>query len=163
MTREDKQLLVKDLCQRLPYGVRCAGWLNITSDKDVDKVYPWVDGELMDGITDIQVRIQGTWIKIEFVRPYLRPMTSMTEEEKEDLLNYVVGKDSKYFEVCDDVSITDKSPDVQDFKSFDKKWINFNPNTTSRYIEWFLKNHFDFCDLIQKGLALTAPEGMYKI
>ena len=163
MTQENKELLLKDICARLPYGIRCAGWLNITSDKDVDKVYPWVDGELMDGITDSQVRIQGTWIKIEFVRPYLRPMTSMTDKEKKDLLNYVVGKGSKYFEVCDDVSITDKSSDEQDVKSFELKWINFNPNTTSRYIEWLLKNHFDFCNLIPKSLALPAPEGMYKI
>ena len=97
------------------------------------------------------------------IKPYLRSMSSMTDKEKKDLLNYVVGKGSKYFEVCDDVSITDKSSDVQDLKSFELKWINFNPNTTSRYIEWLLKKHFDFCDLIPKNLALPAPEGMYKI
>ena len=56
----------------------------------------------------------------------------MTDKEKKDLLNYVVGKGSKYFEVCDDVIITDKRSDVQDLKSFELKWINFNPNTTSR-------------------------------
>lgn len=153
MTQEYKELLIKDLSCRIPYGVI----VNINGISNVKLTSVSWYGEV--GVDDGSTYLYP----ISEVRPYLFPLSSMTEEEKEDLLNYVVGKDSKYFEVCDDVSITDKSPDVQDFKSFDKKWINFNPNTTSRYIEWFLKNHFDFCDLIQKGLALTAPDGMYKI
>ena len=137
MTREDKQLLVKDLCQRLPYGVRCAGWLNITSDKDVDKVYPWVDGELMDGITDIQVRIQGTWIKIEFVRPYLRPLSSMTPEEK------------KYIKYKWGYSDWDTLNDFMNYSLIDTC-------DAESFIDWLNANHFDYRGLIEKGLAIDA-------
>ena len=111
MKQENKELLLKDICARLPYHP-------IVHIHDIDVIdydnylYPdYIEKMMSDSIR---------------LKPYLRPMSSMTDEEKEDLLNYVVGKDSKYFEVCDDVSITDTSPDVQDFKSFDKKWINFN-------------------------------------
>ena len=145
-------MLLKDLCARLPYGV-------IVKYKQ-KTLYPV--GEYTVNVKADDDILQHRLKHLDF-KPYLRPMSSMTEEEKKDLLNYVVGKDSKYFEICDDVSITDKSSDVQDVKSFELKWINFNPNTTSQYIEWLLKNHFDFCDLIQRGLALTAPDGMYKI
>ena len=145
MTQE-KEILLKDLCARLPYGVIV---------KDRNGIH-----ELTPGNTEFTDLFYSNKCNI---KPYLRPMSSMTDKEKKDLLNYVVGKGSKYFEVCDDVSITDKSSDVQDLKSFELKWINFNPNTTSRYIEWLLKKHFDFCDLIPKNLALSAPEGMYKI
>ena len=49
MTQEEKQLLLKDLCARLPWGC---------SETD-----PY---------------------KIEQVKPYLRPLSSMTEEEKRE-------------------------------------------------------------------------------
>ena len=140
MTQEYKDLLLKDLCARLPYGV-------IVKYKQ-KTLYP--GGEYTVNVKDDDDILQHRLKHLDF-KPYLRPMSSMTEEEKKDLLNYVVGKDSKYFEVCDDVSITDKSSDVQDVKSFELKWINFNPNTTSRYIEWLLKNHFDYRGLIEKG------------
>ena len=153
MTQKDKELLLKDLCSRLPYGVK---GLHRGEKREL---------LVMDSFGSYQVNGYDAWFDLNSVifKPYLRPMSSMTDKEKKDLLNYVVGKGSKYFEVCDDVSITDKSSDVQDLKSFELKWINFNPNTTSRYIEWLLKKHFDFCDLIPKNLALSAPEGMYKI
>ena len=147
MTQE-KEILLKDLCARLPYHP-------IVHIHDIDVID--YDNYLYPDYIEKMMSYSIT------LKPYLRSMSSMTDKEKKDLLNYVVGKGSKYFEVCDDVSITDKSSDEQDVKSFELKWINFNPNTTSRYIEWLLKNHFDFCNLIQRGLALTAPDGMYKI
>lgn len=150
MKKEDKELLLRDLCARLPYGVKCQAHNGTLICVNVN-----------NGIAVVQTDRGVRQVLIENLKPYLRPVSSMTEEEKEDLLNYVVGKDSKYFEVCNDGSITDMSPDEQDFKSFKLKWINFNPNTTSRYIGWLLKNHFDFCDLIPKGLALEASKDMY--
>ena len=68
MTREEKQLLFKDLCGRLPYGVvvRC-------TDSDTDyKCFL---------TTDILHEIQNGYEYYDY-RPYLRPMSSMTEEEK---------------------------------------------------------------------------------
>ena len=150
MKKEDKELLLQDLSMRLPYGVKCQAHNGTLICVNAN-----------NGIAVVQTDRGVRQVLIVNLKPYLRPMSSMTDEEKKDLLNYVVSKDSKYFEVCSDGSITDMSPDVQDFKSFKLKWINFNPNTTSRNIGWLLKNHFDFCDLIPKGLALEAPKDMY--
>ena len=158
MEKEDKEILLRDLCARLPYGVK------VKTPND-DEVYTLLSLNPNKGIAVIGMPFDDVFatskVKVEDIKPYLRPLSSMTDEEKKDLLNYVVSKDSKYFEVCSDGSITDMSPDVQDFKSFELKWINFHPNTTSRNIGWLLKNHFDFCDLIPKGLALEAPKDMY--
>ena len=71
MTQEDKELLLKDLCARLPYGVICYNSDTESNFKlcdvaDIDSGYPTFDygyGEL------------------KTVKPYLRPMSSMTEEE----------------------------------------------------------------------------------
>ena len=150
MKKEDKELLLQDLSMRLPYGVKCQAHNGTLICVNAN-----------NGIAVVQTDRGVRQVLIVNLKPYLRPLSSMTDEEKKDLLNYVVSKDSKYFEVCSDGSITDISPDVQDFKSFELKWINFHPNTTSRNIGWLLKNHFDFCDLIPKGLALEAPKDMY--
>lgn len=150
MKKEDKELLLQDLSMRLPYGVKCQAHNGTLICVNAN-----------NGIAVVQTDRGVRQVLIVNLKPYLRPLSSMTDEEKKDLLNYVVSKDSKYFEVCSDGSITDMSPDVQDFKSFELKWINFHPNTTSRNIGWLLKNHFDFCDLIPKGLALEAPKDMY--
>ena len=62
MTQEDKDLLLKDLCTRLPYGV-----LVLNKDGDVES-FTWQElKEFGDGYIP---------------KPYLRPMSSMTEEEK---------------------------------------------------------------------------------
>lgn len=63
MTQEDKELLLKDLSGRLPYGVKIRSFM-----ADVKLNY---DNYL-------------EYIKLNCFRPYLRPMSSMTEEEKEE-------------------------------------------------------------------------------
>jgi len=73
MTQEDKTLLLKDLCARLPYGVKA--------------LTPWKkDGPgpvtLIDITSSKQVRVFEDWYDIEEIKPYLRPMSSMTEEEE---------------------------------------------------------------------------------
>ena len=81
MTKEDKELLLKDLCARLPYGVII---------QEYNEEYGYVDNVLNTiGIGYFSIHeacIEGTWINhIENVRPYLRPMSSMTEDEYKDL------------------------------------------------------------------------------
>ena len=115
MTQEEKELLLKDLCARLPYGVM----LNING----------YDRMLMPCHIDL--------ISIDKIqcKPYLRPMSSMTEKERETF-NYLC--ESRYF---------------------------YSSNINGRnydYYDWLNSNHFDYHDLIEKGLALEAPEGMYK-
>ena len=72
MTKEDKQLLLRDLCARLPYRVH----MHTNSTDNI---------ELLDIVRDIDYEDQY-WINgyyyVEDVRPYLRSMEDMTEEEK---------------------------------------------------------------------------------
>ena len=71
MTQEEKQLLLKDLCARLMYGVKCACSNNFNGEFDI--ISPL-------STSHIDMIIGG----IHPVKPYLRPMSSMTEEEREE-------------------------------------------------------------------------------
>ena len=86
MTQEEKDLLVKDLCPRLPYGVVCqvddgAAGLN--------------DGKLVEiDISKELVRFDADYYwdaYIDDIKPYLFPMSNMTEEQKEDMIKSSVG------------------------------------------------------------------------
>ena len=119
MTQEEKQLLFKDLCARLPYGVIVHRYSdNCYSDKcDIS----------IDNVDDFVYFLE--YSEGEEFKPYLRPMSSMTEEER-------IKYESLYD--CIDEGL---------IKVFD--WLN--------------AHHFDYRSLIEKGLALEAPDGMYKI
>lgn len=86
MTRQDKELLLCDLCARLPYGVLCHINGDDTSTPrklsriEVDEL----DGILLDFWTDREDYL-SIQVYLSEVKPYLRPMSSMTEEEKEEL------------------------------------------------------------------------------
>lgn len=123
MTKEDRDLLLKDLCARLPYNVKIQSWYGaiITSDLNT---FPF-SMEEMDK--------EDMWDQLSGFKPYLRPMSSMTKEERKEFNNIL---EFQYY-----------SDDSQMCESTD--WLN--------------KNHFDYRGLIEKGLALEAPEGMYKI
>ena len=116
MTIEEKQILLKDLCARLPYGVKVTNGLHTITLK------PCSDTSII--------------IKNEHILPYLRPMSSMTEEERREY--------DKLIAKC----IYD--PEAYFFENY------------NRLYDWLFKHHFDFRGLIEKGLALEAPEDMYK-
>ena len=117
MKPEDKELLLKDLCARLLYRVKIElSW--------------WVMGEG----TYINTALEPDHINqllndkdgdIE-IKPYLRPMSSMTEEQKEEYQHITERRmyDSSY-------SISDS-------------------------IYWLNSHHFDYSGLIEKGLAIDA-------
>ena len=87
MNTEEKQLLLKDLCARLPYGVM----IEITSDGGM--VEASYDMRLDAGLLADLLRSEDDF------KPYLRPMSSMTEEEKEELKQEHV-KDEKLYAEC---------------------------------------------------------------
>jgi len=127
MTQEEKSLLLQDLCARLPYEV------NI-------QVKEWtvLDTELKIGHIN---RLQNDDIEL---KPYLRPMSSMTEEEKR-----------QYGELCDE--------DIRQLTSVQIVHPGLKYKTSChRSIDWLNKNMFDYRRLIEKGLALSAHVGMYK-
>ena len=121
--QEDKDLLLKYLCMALPYGVV----IKITSDDGMlDVSYNIkLDADLLSDL------LHG---EDDFM-PYLRPMSSMTEEEVMEFNN--IPSTRNYQIVNGDLPW-----DVANYKQ----------------IQWLLKKHFDFMDLIAKGLALEASE-----
>ena len=149
MTQEEKELLLKDLCARLPYGIKVYCEWNAFKSSRIGE-----DGVLI-GVNYSKryilfSRSNGLHTKIPFnhidgiVKPYLRPMSSMTEEEK----NYIKNR------WCyDDWS------DIYDFLNHYK----IDAEDADDFIDWFNENMFDYRGLITMGLALEASDGMYKI
>ena len=82
MTTEEKQLLLIDLCARLPYGVKCSF---ISSKGDIPSTITKIDveNETVSHKPDGQTVVYFHFIESGYIKPYLRPMSSMTEEEKE--------------------------------------------------------------------------------
>ena len=133
MTQEDKELLLKDICARLPYGVNILheGW-NFEWDDELSTV------EKVVGIDEdfIYTKVINTHNGEEYRddkwpidtfddKLFLRPMSSMTEEQEKEYNNlncYEVG--------C-------------------------FPHTEEA-IDYLIKNHFDYRGLIEKGLAIDA-------
>ena len=126
MTQEEKQLLLQDLCARLPYGV-CAHVRYKEGEPCYGKLTP----------RDIQWFIDSN---IENIKPYLRPMSSMTEEEKKEFNSLINGVEERCINAYGKGGYTLAFIEVND-------WLN--------------AHHFDYRGLIEKGLALEAPEGMY--
>ena len=124
MTQEEKKLLYKDLSARQSYRpfVCFAGKVTM----------PFLD---VIATTESNELISINCLNPEDVKPYLRPMSSMTEEE------------SKEFAMLQ-----------TDFYS--DGWLY--PIAAVNMVDWLNANHFDFRGLIPMGLALEAPEGMYK-
>ena len=83
MTQEEKQILLRDLCARLPYGVKCRALYNKFTTTLVDvKVDPNIGDDLCIITVKLEKTGQNSPSLIEDIRPYLRPMSSMTEEEE---------------------------------------------------------------------------------
>jgi len=138
MTQKEKQLLLKDLCARLPYGVKFA------FTGDVIRVAKGIDLRVTDdGEWEYFVASKGaSAVEITDAKPYLRPMSSMTEEER---------KEVREFGVCYDGAFHNDVYDVG--TSMEEAFLA---------ISWLIERHFDINYLINKGLALEAKEGMYK-
>ena len=135
MTQEEKQILLKDLCARLPYGVIMH---HKNANQDFNLVAVFNDGRI--GVSTLKENVELTPTSINECKPYLRPMSSMTEEEHDDAYaNEVVMSLNPYTERYAICALSAKGYD----------WLN--------------EHHFDYRGLIEKGLALEAPDGMYKI
>ena len=76
MTQEDKELLFKDLCARLPYGVKIQVYYEEIAGSGYFDETVW----LIDN--DEPFHVNDRWI--ENITPYLRPMSSMTDEERQE-------------------------------------------------------------------------------
>ena len=124
MTKEAKELLLKDLCARLTsYTGVLVDYIDESNVNEVLNVYHIIGlkhytGD--DGLINI--------------KPYLRPMSDMTEEEKRRYNNYKYWIEKGDIEHC-----------------------------TINMVDWLIAHYFDYRGLIPIGLALEAPKDMYSI
>ena len=114
MTQEDKELLLKDLCERLPYGVKISVNNNIESLQGIN---------VLDNVVEYGLFLSSD---IEEVKPYLFPLSSMTEEQK------------------------------QEYQHITERWMYDSSYSISDSIDWLNVHHFDYRGLIEKGLAIDA-------
>ena len=137
MKRGDEEILLRDLCARLPYKVKVYGNYRYSNGDEIidDKKIEVIDLSALDWF------VNGIDIK-----PYLRPMSSMTDEERHEIQE-ILGED---VEIPDDfINIIDSSR-----KSF--SFIELQA-----VFDYFNAHYLDYRGLIEKGLALPVPEGMY--
>jgi len=78
MTNEEKELLLKDLCARLPYGVKASSQTSHLEINTIDGYF--VDG---DGSKMFHLSEPDFWQTVDCFQYYLRPMSSMTDKEKD--------------------------------------------------------------------------------
>ena len=136
---EDKELLLKDLSQRLPYKVKC-------------NVYDRIG--VLTGLNDYGAEIdygngEDTTCEIKYCLPYLRSMSSMTKEENEEFEKLFIG-----------YSISQDRNCIYHASRGD---LNLG------IIDWLNEHHFDYRTddegktMIESGFALEAPKGMYNL
>lgn len=118
MAQEEKDLLLKDLSARLPYGVKINE--NIQGDFTViglttERVF-----------TTCETEGCHNDFPIECIKPYLFPLSSVTDEQKEEY-QYII-----------------------------ERWMYDSSYSISDITDWLNKNHFDYRGLIEKGLAIDA-------
>lgn len=135
MTREQKDLLIKDLCSRLTHGVKC----KILETNEV-KILAAIqyDGEntLFDFWEDDQKIHYGYQLYLSEFKPCLLPISSMTDEQEEELDKYL-DMDSKSL--------------IDGYKNGLRcAHPYFNVQ------DWYNKNHFDYRGLIPMDLAIDA-------
>lgn len=141
MTKEDKDLLLKYLCAALPYGIK----VEIKYNKEhgsSDRLRICSEGCLT-----LNTDVLGLFIEDEIhLNPYLRPMLSMTDEEKEKMHDLLSPEGTAIYG-CDGISMP-----MNHYGEFvPYEFMN-------RIIQYLLKNHFDFMGLIPKGLAIEVTE-----
>lgn len=134
MNKQDKKLLFKDLSARIPYKTML--WIEDAVSVNNDRL-------LAVGLNHGDcLYINGLCVddncydRHNIIKPYLRSLSDMTEEEKKEyndlMLNTQVSE--AYFPHFEDMYLV---------------------------VDWLNEHHFDFRGLINKGLALKAPKGMY--
>lgn len=131
---QDKDLLLKDICARLPYGVK----MNHIANNDNEPI-------TLIGIAKDMITLEGnggySTENVEEFKPYLFPLSrlnSMTEEQRKELKVQ-----------CD---WNDEEADAQSILVLYQKHFVMKTDV----IDWLNKNHFDYRGLIEKGLAIDA-------
>ena len=129
MKKEEKELLLEDLCGRLPYGVKCQvredefTYIGTLCRIEVDNE----NGHLLD-FTESMSGLDCQ-VYLSEVKPYLFPLSNMTEEQKEELYSKLIELELKEIHHLEVVKFE---------------------------VEYYFKNHIDYMNLIPRGLAIDA-------
>lgn len=143
MTKEDKELLLKDLCARLPYGIVLnVGDIDIKLDRKHQGIGILYPEDCSDEFNknyneDFYIIISGCYYGND-IKPYLRPLLSMTKEEREELRQEHI-KDEQLYTDC-----IINHPEIRGL---------IIPHFAA---DWCDKNMFDHRGLIKKDLALDC-------
>lgn len=138
MTQEDKELLLKDLSARLPYGVcveHTSGFRGTLHDITV--YFTYNDDDTIKDYMCYTDFFGDESCKIEFFKPYLYPLSSMTDEQ-------IYNSPIDYSQIT-----TIKA-------NRDWERITIKHTELSKLTDWFNRKHFDWRGLIKKGLAIDA-------
>ena len=150
MTQEEKSLLLKDLSARLPYYPKC---------------------EMIDNLRVINNEPNPSYTECLFprhleifyfhnnftIKPYLRPMSSMTEKEKGELW-FLLTEGRTNIELNSNGQLT-----TRENIELGLNYPFVCPEGSTLYVDWLNAHHFDYRGLIEKDLAVEAPEGMYSL
>lgn len=137
MTQEDKELLLVDLRARLPYEVM----LKIGDHSDYKFIGIVITDEYPMKVVVVENGIPyKIEVPLDIIKPYLRPMSSMTEEEREELRQEQI-KDEQLFTDC--------------IKNHPERRGLIIPHFAA---DWCDKNMFDYRELIPRGLAIEVTE-----
>lgn len=153
MTKEDKELLLKDLCGRLPYGVFCVG-VTYELDDDGEKYIPVKVKDILTEIHNYKLETASVRLglvsscKLETVKPYLRPLSSMTKEEEAEWHDLMVTPLLE--NECESLSRANS--------------LDIYEQLQHLHLEYLYKHHFDYLGLIPRGLAIevTLEDNPYK-
>ena len=120
MTQEHKKLLLIDICARLPYKVKISIPELFTKKEQVETL-----NEIFNG-KDNLYHVNDSGILIEYIKPYLFPLSSMTNEQKHE------------------------------YQYITERWMYDSSYSISDSIDWLNVHHFDYRGLIESGLAIDA-------
>lgn len=128
MTQEDKMLLIKDLSSRLPYAVHVQHISGVSGILHNISIYHKYDenDNIYDAICYTDFLGDEDSITIEHFKPYLFPLSTMTDNQK------------------------------QEYQYITERWMYDPSYSISDSIDWLNKNHFDYRNLINKNLAIDA-------
>ena len=143
MTQEHKDLLLKDLCARLPYGVKIKTSYD-KIDEPIELVFINPRNESF-AIGSNFTLTSGLSFDIYECKPYLFPLSSMTEKLIHEFYCMFIEND---------ISFEDFVADYWNINSFHKLMTSIDD--CGGVVEWFNENHCDYRGLIEKGLAIDA-------
>ena len=135
MTQEEKNLLLKDLCRRQMYNIKCQVFNDVNPYTLSGILHNKPHGQLY--FEELDWKEYDGFVNVEYCKPYLFPLSSMTEEQKKEYNRWKHDIPVCHYEYGDV---------VEEIELFD----------SPASFEYLIENHFDVFGLIPLGLAIDA-------